>query len=66
MGLTCESEGDALMARKVINVCDVCGADSKLQEFEVKSLETGKKKRTELCTTHARPLAALFKEEDGA
>lgn len=40
------------MARKTINVCDIDESDSGVRTYEVKDMETGEKRKADLCSKH--------------
>lgn len=56
------------MAKKMITVCDVCESADSVSVWEVRSLTQGRKKRSDLCTRCAAPLARLLsglEQQDG-
>lgn len=51
------------MAKKTIIVCDVCESDSNVTAWEIKAVESGEKRKVEVCGKHAELLAVLLRGE---
>jgi hypothetical protein len=49
------------MAKKTIIVCDVCESDSNVTTWEIKAVDSGEKKKVEVCGKHAELLALLLR-----
>lgn len=52
------------MARKVINVCDIDGSDDRVETYEIKHPESGRKVKADLCRKHSDLLETLLSPED--
>lgn len=46
--------------RKTIVVCDVCESGDRVSAWELRSVQTGRKRKVELCARHADPIATLL------